>query len=60
MDKDRISGAAKQVKGSVKEGIGKVTGDTKTEVKGKIEKTAGKGQSAIGEAKDQARDTLKK
>jgi uncharacterized protein YjbJ (UPF0337 family) len=60
MDKDRISGAAKQVKGSVKEGIGKVTGDTKTKVEGKIEKTAGKGQSAIGEAKDQARDTLKK
>jgi hypothetical protein len=27
MDKDRIKGAAKQVKGSVKEAIGKVTGN---------------------------------
>ena len=29
MDKDRIAGAAHQVKGSVKESIGKVTGDAK-------------------------------
>ena len=29
MDKDRIAGTAKQVKGSVKEAIGKITGDAK-------------------------------
>jgi uncharacterized protein YjbJ (UPF0337 family) len=27
MDKDRIEGAVRQVKGSVKEAVGKVTGD---------------------------------
>ena len=42
MDKDRIAGAAKQAKGSVKETIGKVTGDSKTEAEGKAEKWAGK------------------
>jgi hypothetical protein len=30
MDKDRVRGAVKRVKGSVKEAIGKVTGETKT------------------------------
>jgi uncharacterized protein YjbJ (UPF0337 family) len=31
MDKDRVEGAAEQVKGNVKEVAGKVTGDSKTE-----------------------------
>jgi uncharacterized protein YjbJ (UPF0337 family) len=31
MDKDRVEGAAKQVKGSVKEAAGKVRGDSKTQ-----------------------------
>jgi len=60
MDKDRIRGAAKQVKGSTKEAIGKITGDTKTQAEGAGEKTAGKVQSAVGGAKDAAREALKK
>ena len=59
MDKDRIEGAAKQLKGSVKETFGKVTGDTKTEAEGAAEKTAGKIQNTIGGAKDSVRDALK-
>ena len=31
MDKDRVEGSAKQVKGAVKETIGKVVGDAKLE-----------------------------
>jgi hypothetical protein len=31
MDKDRIAGAAKKIKGSIKETIGKATGDAKLE-----------------------------
>ncbi len=38
MDKDRIEGAAHQVKGSLKEAVGKVTGDAKTEAEGAAEK----------------------
>ena len=60
MDKDRIAGSAKQGKGSVKEAIGKVTGDTKTQAEGAAEKAAGKVQNTVGGAKDAARDALKK
>jgi uncharacterized protein YjbJ (UPF0337 family) len=38
MDKDRIAGSAKKIKGSVKEAIGKVTGDSKTQAEGAAEK----------------------
>ncbi|GEO39791.1 UPF0337 protein [Skermanella aerolata] len=59
MDKDRIGGAAKQVKGSVKEAVGKLTGDTATQAEGAAEKAAGKTQSTVGNVKDKARDALK-
>jgi uncharacterized protein YjbJ (UPF0337 family) len=60
MDKDRIEGAARQVKGTIKEAIGKVTGDAKIQAEGVAEKAAGKLQSNIGGAKDAARDILNK
>jgi uncharacterized protein YjbJ (UPF0337 family) len=60
MDKDRVVGAAHQAKGAIKETIGKVTGDTKTQAEGAAEKTAGKIQNAVGGAKDAARGALKK
>jgi len=60
MDQDRIEGVAKQTKGTIKEAVGKVTGDSKTEAEGKAEKAEGKVQNAIGGAKDAARDALKK
>ena len=56
MDKDRIAGAAHRVKGAVKETIGKVTGDAKTQTEGAAEKV----QKAVGGAKDAAREALKK
>ena len=56
MDKDRVAGGAKRTKGSVKEAIGKVTGDSKTEAEGAIEKTEGKAQNALGGMKDSVRD----
>lgn len=59
MDKDRIEGAKKQVVGSVKEAIGKVTGNERVEAEGTAEKTAGKVQGKIGEAADKLRDALK-
>ncbi len=56
MDRDRIVGAAKQVKGSVKEVIGKAVGDAKLQSDGKADKVEGKVQNVIGGLKD----TLKK
>ena len=52
MDKYRIAGAAKKIKGSIKEIIGKATGDAKLEAEGKADKVEGKVQNAIGGLKD--------
>ena len=55
MDKDRIKGSAKQVKGAFKKLVGKATGDAKLEAEGKADKTAGKIQNAVGGLKDAVR-----
>ncbi|WDD94104.1 CsbD family protein [Burkholderia sp. FERM BP-3421] len=55
MDKNRIEGKLKQVKGAVKETLGKVTGDRTTQAEGQAEKTAGKLQEKAGEAADAIR-----
>ena len=52
MDKDRIAGAAKEIKGSVKETISKAVGDAKLQSDGKADKVEGKLQNAIGGLKD--------
>ena len=41
MDKDRIKGSVEKAKGSMKESVGKVTGDANLEVEGRNEKAAG-------------------
>lgn len=60
MNNNRIEGTAKQVKGSVKEAIGKVTGDKATQLEGAAEKVEGKVQANIGKATDAVKDRLKK
>jgi uncharacterized protein YjbJ (UPF0337 family) len=58
MDKDRVEGAATNFKGKVKEGVGKMTGDAKTEAEGQADQLKGKTQNALGGAKDKAREVL--
>jgi uncharacterized protein YjbJ (UPF0337 family) len=55
MDKHRTRGTAKQIKGSVKAGFGKLTGNKSLELKGRVEKVAGKAQSGYGALKDEVR-----
>jgi uncharacterized protein YjbJ (UPF0337 family) len=55
MDKDRVIGSAKVVKGDVKEAAGKVLGDAKLEAEGKADKVEGKIQNAVGGVKDTLR-----
>ncbi|KML45201.1 general stress protein CsbD [Burkholderia cepacia] len=55
MDRNRIEGKLKQVKGSLKEALGKVTGDRKTEADGVAEQQAGKIQEKAGAAADAVR-----
>jgi uncharacterized protein YjbJ (UPF0337 family) len=52
MDKDRVVGSAKQVKGAVKQVVGKAVGDAKLESEGNADKVEGKIQNAIGGFKD--------
>ena len=52
MDKDRTVGSAKQIKGTVKQVVGKVAGDAKLEAEGNADKIEGKVQNAVGGLKD--------
>jgi uncharacterized protein YjbJ (UPF0337 family) len=55
IDKDRSEGAAKNMGGKIKEGIGKLTGDSKTEAEGKSDQVEGKVQNTVGGIKDTLR-----
>jgi uncharacterized protein YjbJ (UPF0337 family) len=52
MDKDRVVGSAKQVKGAVKQAVGKAVGDAKLESEGKADRIEGTIQNAVGGLKD--------
>ena len=52
LDKDRVVGSAKVVKGKVKEAVGKAVGDAKLEAEGTVDKIEGKVQNAVGGLKD--------
>jgi uncharacterized protein YjbJ (UPF0337 family) len=56
MDKDRISGSAKDVAGKVEGAVGDMTGDAKTEASGRAREAEGTVQNLYGQAKDAARD----
>ena len=49
--KDNVAGKLHQVKGTVKEVVGKTLGNRDLEAEGKVEKIAGKIQEKIGEIK---------
>jgi uncharacterized protein YjbJ (UPF0337 family) len=55
MDKDRVLGSAKVIKGKVKEAVGKVIGDAKLETEGKADRIEGTVQNAVGGLKDTLR-----
>jgi uncharacterized protein YjbJ (UPF0337 family) len=56
MDKDRVIGSAKVVKGRVKVAVGQFVGDAKLESEGEADKVEGKIQNAVGGVKDAVRD----
>jgi len=55
MDKDRVIGSAKQIKGTVKQVVGKAVGDAKLEAEGNADKIEGQVQNAVGGLKDTLR-----
>jgi uncharacterized protein YjbJ (UPF0337 family) len=52
MSKDGIKGATQKGVGSVKEAIGKATGNDKLQAEGIADKAAGSAKEAVGKAKD--------
>ena len=52
MDEDRVKGAATNIGGKVKDAVGGLTGDTKTQAEGKMDQATGQLQNTIGSAKD--------
>lgn len=55
MNKDRMKGAGKQAQGSVKDTVGKATGNKDMQAEGKADKAGGKAQSTFGKIKDKIR-----
>ena len=55
MDKERIKGSYEQAKGSVKEAVGKATGDENLETEGKADKATGKIRNVAASVKDAVR-----
>lgn len=60
MDKDRVEGSAKQVKGDLKNLAGEAVGDSKLQAEGKGDKAEGTIQNALGGVKDAVKDVLGK
>ena len=55
MADQHAKGAVSTVKGTVNEGVGKLTGDKTQEAKGKVQKVQGKAQGGLGDVQDAVR-----
>lgn len=58
-----MAGEMDKAKGAVKEGVGKMTGDKRTETEGKTDRSKGEAKDAAHDVKEGAkgvRDSLKK
>ncbi len=60
MDKNRVAGSIKEVRGAAKEAVGKAIGDAKLQSDGKADKAVGKIQNAVGGLCVAVRDAAKK
>jgi uncharacterized protein YjbJ (UPF0337 family) len=60
MTKRRVVGPSRDALGSIKEAIGKVTGDTVMEAEGAAEQAVGTDHNANGLVRDIVRNTVKK
>jgi uncharacterized protein YjbJ (UPF0337 family) len=56
MSKEEVKGKGKQIKGQIREEVGKLTDNKTEQLKGKIEQVEGKVQEEIGKAKRKAKD----
>jgi uncharacterized protein YjbJ (UPF0337 family) len=54
MDEHRMAGAARKVGGTIEEAVGDVTGDTKSQVRGAMDRAQGAAENLYGQTKDAA------
>ena len=56
MNKEQVKGRYEEAKGKVKEVAGKAVGNESLEIKGKIQKNAGKVHAGVGDLKEEIKD----
>jgi uncharacterized protein YjbJ (UPF0337 family) len=56
MNGDRVEGTVRNVGGKVEEGLGRATGDAKSQLEGKMDQIAGTAQDLYGQACETAGD----
>ena len=59
MDNEHVKGAADKAKGAVKDAVGGLTGDSKLQAEGKMDKVKGAAHNAVGDVKDAVKDASK-
>jgi uncharacterized protein YjbJ (UPF0337 family) len=59
MNQDHAKGAWDKTKGAVKDAVGGLTGDTKTQAEGKLDKAKGTAEHVKGNVKDAVEDMKK-
>ena len=59
-EKDRVEGAGDKLAGTVKEGVGKITGDKQTESEGKVDQIKGDVKQGVADVKDKVSDMVDK
>jgi uncharacterized protein YjbJ (UPF0337 family) len=57
---DKIKGTANEAIGKAKQGIGEATGSDRLQGEGVIQEVKGKGQKAMGDAKDTTKEAIDK
>jgi uncharacterized protein YjbJ (UPF0337 family) len=55
---DKIKGTANEAMGKAKQKIGEATGSERLEGEGAIQEVKGKGQKAVGDTKEMAKDAI--
>ncbi|MGN6116230.1 MAG: CsbD family protein [Nitrobacter sp.] len=57
---DKIKGTTNEAIGKAKQGIGEATGSEKLQGEGAVQEIKGKGQKALGDAKEATKDAINK
>ena len=59
MNKDQVKGRVNEAEGTIKEVAGKLVGNERLEMKGKVQKVLGEAQAKFGDVKKDLKDAKK-